>query len=106
MPARLGASATPAINAAFERCSKNAKVVLDKYYVVDTLLLTKDLDDVEIELSGTGERLCGRLRRPVCDGITSSVQYTPDIAKWSPQSLYLVYQNAYVRHLRPVHLRL
>ncbi|KAH9852246.1 pectin lyase-like protein [Lenzites betulinus] len=65
----------PAINAAFERCSKNAKVVLDKYYVVDTLLLTKGLDDVEIELSGT-------------------VQYTPDIAKWSPQSLYLVYQNA------------
>ncbi|KAL1949040.1 hypothetical protein VTO73DRAFT_10846 [Trametes versicolor] len=65
----------PAINAAFERCSKNAKVVLDKYYVVDTLLLTKDLDDVEIELSGT-------------------VQYTPDIAKWSPQSLFLVYQNA------------
>ncbi len=46
----------PAINAAFERCSKNAKVVLDKYYVVDTLLLTKDLDDVEVELSGTGEQ--------------------------------------------------
>ncbi|OJT08832.1 hypothetical protein TRAPUB_259 [Trametes pubescens] len=65
----------PAINAAFERCSKNAKVVLDKYYVVDTLLLTKDLDDVEVELSGT-------------------VQYTPDIAKWSPQSLFLTYQNA------------
>ncbi|KAI0631224.1 pectin lyase-like protein [Trametes polyzona] len=65
----------PAINAAFERCSRRSRIVLDKYYVVDTLLLTKDLDDVEIELSGT-------------------VQYTPDIAKWSPQSLYLVYQNA------------
>ncbi|KAI0828649.1 pectin lyase-like protein [Trametes gibbosa] len=65
----------PAINAAFERCSKNAKIVLDKYYVVDSLLHASGLDDVEIELSGT-------------------VQYTPDIAKWSPQSLYLVYQNA------------
>ena len=43
----------PAINAAFKKCSKNAKIVLDKYYVVDTLLVTKDLDDVEIELSGT-----------------------------------------------------
>ncbi|KAI0763430.1 pectin lyase-like protein [Trametes elegans] len=65
----------PAINAAFERCSHSSKIVLDKYYVVDTLLLAKDLYNVEIELSGT-------------------VQYTPDIAKWSPQSLYLVYQNA------------
>ena len=45
----------PAINAAFERCSYSSKIVLDKYYVVDTLLLTKDLDNVEIELSGTGE---------------------------------------------------
>ncbi|KAM5537637.1 hypothetical protein V8D89_008715 [Ganoderma adspersum] len=65
----------PAILAAFKECSRDAKIVLDKYYVVDTLLLTKDLDNVEIELSGT-------------------VQYTPDIAKWSPQSLYLTYQNA------------
>ncbi|KAI0716739.1 pectin lyase-like protein [Earliella scabrosa] len=65
----------PAINAAFERCAKKSRVVLDKYYVVDTLLVTKDLDDVEIELSGT-------------------IQYTPNIAKWSPQSLYLTYQNA------------
>ena len=44
----------PAINAAFKECSKHSKIVLDKYYVVDTLLLTKDLDDVKIELSGTG----------------------------------------------------
>ncbi|KAI0676372.1 pectin lyase-like protein [Trametes maxima] len=65
----------PAINAAFERCATNAKIVLDKYYVVDTLLLTRGLQNVDIELSGT-------------------VQYTPDIAKWSPQSLYLTYQNA------------
>ncbi|KAI0760371.1 pectin lyase-like protein [Fomes fomentarius] len=65
----------PAINAAFKRCAKKSRVVLDKYYVVDTLLLTEDLDDVQIELSGT-------------------VQYTPDIARWSPQSLYLTYQNA------------
>lgn len=45
----------PAINAAFKRCAKKGKVVLDKYYVVDSLLLTEDLDDVEIELSGTGK---------------------------------------------------
>ncbi|RDX42441.1 pectin lyase-like protein [Lentinus brumalis] len=65
----------PAINSAFKKCAKNSKIVLDKYYVVDTLLKTENLDNVEIELSGT-------------------VQYTPDIAKWSPQSLYLTYQNA------------
>ncbi|KAI0370532.1 pectin lyase-like protein [Pilatotrama ljubarskyi] len=65
----------PAINAAFKKCSSNSKIVLDMYYVVDTLLLTEGLDNVEIELSGT-------------------VQYTPDIARWSPQSLYLTYQNA------------
>jgi len=65
----------PAINAAFERCAKNGKVVLDQYYSVDSLLFTTGLDDVEIELSGT-------------------LQYTPDIAKWSPQSYFLTYQNA------------
>lgn len=43
----------PAINAAFERCAKNGKVVLDQYYSVDSLLFTTGLDDVEIELSGT-----------------------------------------------------
>lgn len=88
----------PAINEAFKQCSKHGKVVLDKYYVVDTLLLTEDLDDVEVELSGTGEYYI----RIVCSGFVLSglgyflVQYTPDIAKWSPQSLYLVYQNASV----------
>ncbi|KAI0077403.1 pectin lyase-like protein [Panus rudis PR-1116 ss-1] len=65
----------PNILAAFKRCAKNGRVKLDKYYVVDTLLLTDGLNDVEIELSGT-------------------IQYTPNIAKWSPQSLYLTYQNA------------
>lgn len=45
----------PNILAAFKRCAKNGKVTLDKYYVVDTLLLTTGLDDVEIELSGTSE---------------------------------------------------
>ncbi|KIP03359.1 glycoside hydrolase family 28 protein [Phlebiopsis gigantea 11061_1 CR5-6] len=65
----------PAINAAFQRCAKSGRVVLDQYYSVDSLLLTTGLDDVEVELSGT-------------------VQYTPDIAKWSPQSYYLTYQNS------------
>lgn len=72
----------PAINAAFERCSKNAKVVLDKYYVVDTLLLTKDLDDVEVELSGTGEQHQRYLHRPVCNGRTQS-----SIHRTSPNGL-------------------
>ncbi|KAI0642765.1 pectin lyase-like protein [Trametes meyenii] len=75
----------PAINAAFERCARNAKIVLDKYYVVDTLLLTRGLQNVEIELSGTGDSY---------SAVSCVVQYTPDIAKWSPQSLYLTYQNA------------
>ena len=48
----------PAINAAFQRCAKNGKVVLDQYYSVDTLLFTTGLDDVEIELSGTCKLLC------------------------------------------------
>lgn len=43
----------PAINKAFQRCAKNGKVVLDEYYLVDSLLFTTELDDVEIELSGT-----------------------------------------------------
>lgn len=45
----------PAINAAFKRCAKNGKVVLDQYYLVDSLLFTTGLNDVEIELSGTCE---------------------------------------------------
>ena len=45
----------PAINAAFERCAKGGRVVLDQYYSVDSLLFTTGLDDVEVELSGTGE---------------------------------------------------
>ena len=43
----------PAINAAFQRCAKNGKITLDKYYLIDSLLFTTGLDDVEIELSGT-----------------------------------------------------
>ena len=45
----------PAINAAFRRCAKHGKIVLDQYYLVDSLLFTTGLDDVEIELSGTGK---------------------------------------------------
>ena len=56
----------PAINAAFERCAKKSRVVLDKYYVVDTLLVTKDLDDVEIELSGTSEYAFSSLASRLC----------------------------------------
>jgi galacturan 1,4-alpha-galacturonidase len=44
----------PNILAAFERCGKNGRITLDEYYVVDTLLLTTGLENVEIDLSGTG----------------------------------------------------
>ena len=30
-------------------------MTLDKYYLVDSLLFTTGLDDVEVELSGTGK---------------------------------------------------
>jgi galacturan 1,4-alpha-galacturonidase len=43
----------PNILAAFRRCASNGRVTLAGYYVVDTLLLTTGLDDVEVELSGT-----------------------------------------------------
>jgi galacturan 1,4-alpha-galacturonidase len=84
----------PAINAAFQRCAKNGKITLDKYYLVDSLLLTTELDDVEIELSGMRESYL------IIDDIvffdTLEVQYSADIAKWSPQSYFLQYQNALV----------
>ena len=44
----------PNINAAFKRCSTDARVILDGYYVVDTLLFTINLKNVDILLSGTG----------------------------------------------------
>lgn len=46
--------------------------MLDGYYSVDTVLNTVG-NDVEIELSGT-------------------LQYTPDITKWSSTSIYMSYQ--------------
>ena len=50
-----GTDAGPAINAAFARCSRHAKVTLDDFYTVNSLLFTTNLTDVEIELSGTSE---------------------------------------------------
>ncbi|KZT03751.1 glycoside hydrolase family 28 protein [Laetiporus sulphureus 93-53] len=65
----------PSINDAFSECSSNAAVILYSYYSVNTLLKTEGLKNVDIVLSGT-------------------VQYTPNIAYWSPNSLYMTYQNA------------
>ncbi|KZT03747.1 glycoside hydrolase family 28 protein [Laetiporus sulphureus 93-53] len=65
----------PSINDAFAECATNSKIVLGSYYSVNTLLENDGLSNVDIELSGT-------------------VQYTPNIAYWSPNSLYLTYQNA------------
>ena len=84
----------PAINAAFKQCAKGGKVVLDQYYSVDSLLFTTGLDDVEVELSGTGEQFCFGIGSLIKHTIHVTVQYTPDIAKWSPQSYYLTYQNS------------
>ena len=47
----------PAMNAAFKKCGTKSRIVLDKYYVVDTLLMAENLNDVEIELSGTSKHL-------------------------------------------------
>ncbi|KIJ62473.1 glycoside hydrolase family 28 protein [Hydnomerulius pinastri MD-312] len=65
----------PNILSAFSQCNNGGTIVLDKYYVVNTLLVHDPLQDVKIELSGV-------------------LQYTPNIAYWSPNSLYLTYQNA------------
>ncbi|KAI0732704.1 pectin lyase-like protein [Fomitopsis betulina] len=65
----------PTINRIFAECASEATIVLDGYYSVNTLLLTGGLNHVDVLLSGT-------------------VQYTPDIAYWSPNSLYLTFQNA------------
>ena len=45
--------------------AKRGRIVLDKYYVVDTLLLIKDLDNVQIELSGTGEHVVSFVVWPI-----------------------------------------
>lgn len=86
----------PNINTAFKTCSNNSVIILDSYYVVDTLLFTTNLNNVDIVLSGTSEFFlpfyyCIRVVKRVM-----TVQYTPDIAKWSPQSYFLTYQNACV----------
>jgi len=82
----------PNILAAFKKCGTFGKIKLHGYYSVDTLLLTTGLDDVEIDLKGTCESCYDRTPNESC--LISTVQYTPDIAKWSPQSYFLTYQNA------------
>jgi len=75
VPVAAGGDDGPSILSAFAQCGQNGKIILDKYYSVNTVLNTTGLKNVEIELSGT-------------------LQYTPDIAYWSPNSIYLTYQNA------------
>ncbi|KAF8549316.1 glycoside hydrolase family 28 protein [Imleria badia] len=55
--------------------SSTRTVVLDQFYVVNTVLVITGLQDVNIELSGV-------------------VQYTPKFAYWSPNSYYMEFQNA------------
>lgn len=47
----------PNINKAFRDCSQNAAIILDRYYVVDTLLMATGLDNVDIVLSGVRKYL-------------------------------------------------
>ena len=50
-----GSDAGPAINAAFQKCARGGKVILDGFYTVDTLLFTTGLTDVAIEPSGSSK---------------------------------------------------
>ncbi|WVQ98574.1 hypothetical protein IAU59_005701 [Kwoniella sp. CBS 9459] len=59
---------------AFNLCGSYALINLPGYYVVDTVLNTT-LHNVEIRLTG-------------------AISYVPDIDYWSPNSIYLTYQNA------------
>ncbi|KZO90302.1 glycoside hydrolase family 28 protein [Calocera viscosa TUFC12733] len=75
VPVGKGGDDGPSILSAFAQCGQNGKIILDQYYSVNTVLNTTGLKNVSIELSGI-------------------VQYTPDIAYWSPNSIFLTYQNA------------
>lgn len=86
----------PNINAAFKECSQNAAIILDNYYSVNTLLLTEGLSHVDVLLSGTGETSYLPLALYCLKTVYVIVQYTPNIAYWSPNSLYLAFQNALV----------
>ncbi|GJJ10571.1 hypothetical protein Clacol_004798 [Clathrus columnatus] len=65
----------PTILDAFSLCNNNHEILLDEYYVVNTVMNTTGLSNVQIQLSGT-------------------IQYTPNIAYWSANSIPLIYQNA------------
>ncbi|EJU00154.1 hypothetical protein DACRYDRAFT_127566 [Dacryopinax primogenitus] len=75
VPVGKGGDDGPSILSAFNQCGQNGKIVLDQYYSVNTVLNTTGLNNVHIELSGV-------------------LQDTPDIAYWSPNSIFLTYQNA------------
>ncbi|KAK8870023.1 hypothetical protein IAR55_000593 [Kwoniella newhampshirensis] len=59
---------------AFQLCGSYALIDLPGYYTVNTVLNTY-LHNVEVRLSG-------------------AISYVPDIAYWSPASIYLTYQNS------------
>lgn len=56
---------------AFDLCSSEALINLPGYYIVNTVLQT-NLTNVEIRLGG-------------------AISYVPDIAYWSPASIFLTY---------------
>ncbi|KAL7414444.1 pectin lyase-like protein [Mrakia frigida] len=65
---------SPALIYAFSVCSNKATIELPGHYTVGRVLNTT-LTDVDINLTGT-------------------IQYTADMAYWSPASIFLTYQNA------------
>lgn len=73
-PLGRGQDDGPSILKAFKTCGTNSVINLPGYYYVNTVLFAK-LERVTINLSGT-------------------IQYAPDIKYWSPNSIYLTYQNA------------
>ena len=82
----------PNIICAFDACKSGGTVVLDKHYVVNTVLIITGLQDVNIQLSGVG----ASRYPPILHSIdVSPVQYTPNISYWSPNSYYMGYQNVY-----------
>jgi hypothetical protein len=56
---------------AFELCGENALIELPGYYTVNTVLSTY-LHNVEVRLQG-------------------AISYVPDIAYWSPASIFMTY---------------
>lgn len=92
----------PNIIRAFDACKSGGTIVLDRYYVVNTVLVITGLQDVKIEFSSVGaSRSLNTRSASIQSTYLSAVQYTANIAYWSPNSYYMEFQNAYVVFTEP-----